>query len=55
MSTTYATGGHNSAFMWGYVHTADKKRAIYVWGLVKDFTSSSYAVMDDFGNLVQIK
>jgi len=54
MSTTYATGGHNSAFMWGYVQTQDKKRVIYVWGLLGQFTHSGYAVMDDFGNLVQV-
>jgi hypothetical protein len=53
MSFVSDSNGSNNMYFWGYVTRANNQRVIYVMGIAA-FTSSGYAVMDDFGNLVQV-
>ena len=54
-TTTFDEGGSNEMFYWGYIRSyVSGARIIWVHG-VDNFTKTCRAVIDDFGNLVEVK
>ena len=54
-TTTHEEGGSNALFIWGYINSyATGERIIWVHGM-DNFTGTNRAVIDNFGNLVEIK
>jgi hypothetical protein len=53
-SYTFQDGGSNALYYWGYIcEYVSRARIIWVVG-VGTFTKTGRAVIDDFGNLVEV-
>ena len=53
-SHTHECGGSNRMFAWAYISSyATRERIIWVFG-ADTFTRTGRAVIDDFGNLVEV-